>query len=164
MVSTNVVYCKGYKQQLRADFHFVTPVKPAHSIITELVHLHPNGYLLVKKYFAWDGCSGLTRDDRTNTRSCLIHDAFYYLFRQGLLDLIWQETVDDFLQQMIERDTALLIEYYKEAMEFWKERWYRFLQKLNRGWYYKICVRLLGRRCALTSSAREIFVAPIPKR
>lgn len=101
-----VWYCKGYKYQLRKNFRVRTRVHPGRDLITELVELRRDGELTVRKYFAWDGCSGPTWDDRTNMRGCLVHDALYYLLRAGLLGQAWRPEVDAELQRLMEMDSA----------------------------------------------------------
>lgn len=96
-------YCKGYKYQLRETESIQTGIM--HDAETDLVTLK-DGLLTVRKYFAWDGCSGPTWDDRTNMRACLFHDALYYLMRLGLLPETCRQQADDLLRDVMLADGA----------------------------------------------------------
>lgn len=133
-----IKYCKGYKYQLREDYSLQTNVLPKEDIHTELVSLTKDGLLTIRKYFAWDGCSGPTIDDRTNTRACFVHDVFYYLMRMGMLDCLWREVIDSMLEDMMIEDGALPI----------------------RAAYYHSAVHMLAGRCASPKSARKVYEAP----
>lgn len=135
----SITYCAGYKFQLREDCCIQTRVYPSEVLKTELVQLHPDGTLVIRKYFAWDGCSGPTWDDKTNARACLVHDALYYLMREGLLGIGWRDTVDDELMRIMLEDGAWWI----------------------RAWYYKMACHLFAAPCALAKSARKILTTPI---
>lgn len=133
-----IKYCKGYKYQLREDFSVYTPIMPEHDIVVPLVSLTTTGLLTIQKYFAWDGCSGPTWDDRTNMRACLIHDALYYLMRIGALPVTWRPAVDLLLADVMTQDGALLI----------------------RASYYELAVRLCAEDNAMPCNARKVLVAP----
>ena len=106
MVAVLIKYTKGYKYQLREDCFTETEVKPDVPAITDLVQLYPSGLLVIKKYFAWDGCSGPTVDTRTNMRAGLVHDGFFYLMREGLLSKEWIRVVNWTLRQIMLEDGA----------------------------------------------------------
>lgn len=57
-----------------------------HKINTEYIRLCANGKLFVKPRFAWDGASGPTKQTKDTKRGSLVHDALYWLMREGLLD------------------------------------------------------------------------------
>lgn len=136
-------YCKGYKYQLRETAWFHVDCYPDRDLDTPLVSLTMDGLLIIRKYFAWDGCSGPTWDDSTNMRACLIHDALYYLMREGLLDrCLWRLQADNELARYMVADGST-----------------RF-----RANYYRWAVNRFGRRCAAPISAREVYVAPVAKR
>jgi hypothetical protein len=88
-------YSKGFKYILREEMVIQTNVKPKQDIDSEFVGLSKNGLLTIKKFFAWDGCSGPTFDDEHNMIACCIHDAFYYLMRKRLLNTKYKFLADE---------------------------------------------------------------------
>jgi hypothetical protein len=133
-----VYYCNGYKNQLRHDFEHRGTIYPIADIHTELVSLYTSGLFKIRKYFAWDGCSGPTLDTKTTDRGCLVHDAYYYLMRIEELPCAWKDEADLTLKRLMLEDGA--------------PRW--------RAEYYYWAVRLFGGRCILKSSQRKIYVSP----
>ena len=113
-----IKYARGYKYQLRENYLVPTRIYPERDIVTELVRLNRDGLMLIRKYFAWDGCSGPTWDDRTNMRGGLVHDANAYLLRAGLLDPCWLPVVNNELRRMMLEDGAhpLRAQYYELAV------------------------------------------------
>jgi hypothetical protein len=134
----HIRYCRGYKYQLREDAFFYTGIKPGLLAASELVTLHTDGLLHIRKYFAWDGCSGPTWDDRTNMRACLVHDALYYLMRIGELDISFRMAVDALLRDFMIRDGSWPI----------------------RAEYYEAAVNLCAGRQACANSVRKVYSAP----
>jgi hypothetical protein len=55
-------------------------------IDTDYIRLRPDGKLLIKPRYAWDGASGPTKQTPDTKRGSLFHDALYQLMREGLLD------------------------------------------------------------------------------
>ncbi|HOR98919.1 MAG TPA: hypothetical protein PLZ74_11165 [Kiritimatiellia bacterium] len=80
-----IYYRKGYKYQLAEDDVSYTAIRPVADIVTDFIELTKEGRLLIRKAYAWDGCSGCAIDDKTNMRGGLRHDAKYQLMRLGLL-------------------------------------------------------------------------------
>jgi hypothetical protein len=78
-----------------------------------------DGTLTIRKYFAWDGCSGPTWDDRTNIRACLFHDALYYLMRLGLIPETCRQQADGLLRDVMLTDGAIPLRagYYHFAVD-----------------------------------------------
>lgn len=91
-------YKKGYKYQLyKAEIFILGPAfrfdKP---ISTELIELK-DGALLVKKYYAWDGASGPTKDTKNSMRASLGHDAIAQLMRMGFISpSLWRAADSEF--------------------------------------------------------------------
>lgn len=113
-----VSYIDGVKYQVVADLIVKTEVYPPEDVITDLVVLRKDGWLLVKKYFGTDGPSGPTYDTPTNIRGAIIHDAFYFLFRKKKLSLLFKCKVDHELYKIMIKDGSLKIraKYYKWAV------------------------------------------------
>lgn len=137
-MNNKVCYCKGYKYQLREDFICQTNIFPKEDITTELVFLNRFGELIIRKYFAWDGCSGPTWDDSTNMRAGLVHDALYYLMRMGLLSIDWRLKVDEELSRLMIEDGAWEI----------------------RAKYYELAVKTFAESCATEKNKRKVYIAP----
>lgn len=81
-----VFYRKGYKYQLARNHtehlgDYESELVGHMASQGKFIVLGANGHLLLRAGYAWDGCSGPTRDDRTNTRAGLVHDALCQLFR-----------------------------------------------------------------------------------
>lgn len=93
-----IKYREGYKYQLAEDYHTVTRIT-GYDIDTEFIKLDPKGNYLIRKNYAWDGCSGPTWDDETNMRGGLGHDGKYQLMRMGLLPPECREIADEELEQ-----------------------------------------------------------------
>lgn len=73
---------------------------PDIDIVTEFVQLTKDGRISLKKYYCWDGASGLTVDTKSTMRTSLLHDATFQLFRLGLLDLKWFGKANDNLRDI----------------------------------------------------------------
>ena len=90
-------YRKGYKYQLAEDEELQTLFRPDEIIYTTRIILYPNGKLLIRDGYAWDGTSGPVIDRKTNMRGSCGHDALYQLMRMGLLDYhLWRMADRDF--------------------------------------------------------------------
>jgi len=114
-----IFYSEGYKYQLREDYCVSTDIFPKEDIITEYIHLYKNGFLFIKKGYAWNGCSGPTYDDKTNMRPSLIHDAGYQLLRLGLLPKRYKKLFDYVFKKACIEDKMLTCRanYYYFAVD-----------------------------------------------
>jgi len=99
----SISYRKGYKYQLAKDFVIHTGIKD-HPFFIEYIGLCRDGLLLIKTGYAWDGCSGPTRDDKTNMRGGLVHDALYQAIRLGYLPGYHRKTADSLLKRICIED------------------------------------------------------------
>ena len=123
-------YKSGYKYQLVQDDKIVIPIQPGQPPkgqdcfqVGPFIRLFPDGTLVVKAGYAWDGCSGPTWDDDTNMRAGLIHDALYQLIRNDVLpDDPFREMADGVLKQICLDNGMSSI----------------------RAWYYHLAVRKFG--------------------
>jgi len=113
-------YRTGYKYQLAEDYTVQTNIL-GFSISIEYIILTPSGLLTVRKGYAWDGCSGPTKDDKTNMRGGLGHDAKYQLMRMGLLPIECRKIADKELRQDCLDDgmNRFRAWYYFEGVEHW---------------------------------------------
>jgi len=78
-----VYYRKGYKYQLAEPYVGRVCIRPDKHIATDFIILSTDGILMIKAFYAWDGCSGPTIDTKTNLRGGLVHDALCQLARLG---------------------------------------------------------------------------------
>ena len=85
MSRDQIKYREGYKYQLAEDYTIQISIYPIVEIETEFIRLDRDGYLLIRRGYAWDGPSGPTCDTVNSMRGSLVHDALYQLMRQGHL-------------------------------------------------------------------------------
>lgn len=96
-------YIEGAKYQVVEDYHVDTPILGM-TIIDDLFSLTPDGHLVVRKGFAWDGASGPTFDSKSSMSASLVHDVFCICMRDGRLPYaIWQDAVNRFFEVMCQR-------------------------------------------------------------
>lgn len=96
-------YTKGAKYQVAEDYHVVTPIR-GESIDDWMFTLTTDGYLIVRKGFAWDGASGPTFDSPSSMSASLVHDVMCICMRDGRLSYDkWQDTVNQFFEDMCRR-------------------------------------------------------------
>lgn len=110
-----IKYREGYKYQLVETYSVQTAIFPSSDIVTERITLTKLGMLIITEGYAWDGCSGPTKDDKTNMRGGLVHDALCQLGRAGLLDEQWFHACNEELKRICAED----------GMK-WFRRWYYF--------------------------------------
>ncbi len=112
-------YRSGYKYQLVKDYTHKIPIV-GYNVDTEFIQLNIFGYLTLKKGYATDGPSGPTFDTKSAIRSSFVHDALYWLIRNGLIGKSYKELAD-----ILFRDICI-----EDGM--WKIRawiWYMGLKK-----------------------------------
>jgi hypothetical protein len=97
-------YRAGYKYQLAKTYACKTPILGA-SVSAEFYDLHPDGLLVIKQGYAWDGASGPTLDTAASMRPSLVHDVFCQMMRAGELDYYrWQNDVNAFFKTQCMED------------------------------------------------------------
>ena len=89
-----IEYKKGYKYQLFKTYFIKTNIHPLKNIHTERIDLSMDGYLTIRKGYAWDGPSGPTLDTPSFMRGSLIHDSLYQLIRMELLSMECRKGAD----------------------------------------------------------------------
>jgi hypothetical protein len=89
-----ITYSEGYKYQLVRDYSVVVNILNE-TVDSEYIKLYPDGQLIIKKGYAWDGPSGPTIDTRDSMRGALIHDALYQCMRDYGLDRSKYKNVAD---------------------------------------------------------------------
>ena len=94
-----------YKYQLMDDFSIQIDIKPVQNIEFQFLSLSTEGLLTIKKYYAWDGPSGLTIDTNDFMRGSLVHDALYQLMRLSAIDhIVHRQRADEILREICLED------------------------------------------------------------
>lgn len=93
----------NYKYRLTRDTVQQTNIF-GQNIITDFIELYEDGRLLIKKGYAWDGCSGPTIDTKKNMRAGLVHDALYQLIRLGHLPASDKKKIDILFRDILKED------------------------------------------------------------
>lgn len=97
---------RRYKYTLYDNYHLPTDIRPTQPISTDYIDLTTNGWLTIKKKYAWDGPSGPAPDISILMRGSLVHDALYQLMREKLLPLAAREKADWLLREICLEDGA----------------------------------------------------------
>ena len=100
----NIYYKKGYEYQLEKDFELVTGITPPEEGGNDFVWLDKNGYLTIKRGYAWDGPSGPAIHTTNFLRGSLVHDALYQLIRLGVLPMSQRYLADFLLKLLVKED------------------------------------------------------------
>jgi hypothetical protein len=91
-------YVEGFKYQLAKELIVCTGIL-GQSIIDDYFQLFPDGTLIVRKGYAWDGASGPTFDTKSSMRASLVHDALCQMMRDGRLSFTFQDQVNELFRQ-----------------------------------------------------------------
>lgn len=103
MKGDHIKYKEGYKYQLVQSYIVYVGIldRPCK---TDYLTLTRDGYLIIKKSYAWDGASGPTVDTPDTMRGSLVHDALYQLMRLGLLPESYRGKADQLLHDICVED------------------------------------------------------------
>lgn len=141
ITTPKVYYIDGMKYQTTADFQCNTWIRRPEEegiIKTRHIKMFPNGKLVIKAGYAWDGASGPTKDTKNSMRGSLIHDALYQLMRIGKLNGRYRNEVDELLESFC----------LKDGMWRWRAwAWYKAVRKFASG-------------SACSDGIRKVKVAP----
>ena len=100
-----IEYREGYEYQLTSHWSGTVAVKPPELVKNDFIILYPDGYLIIRTGYAWDGPSGLALDTPSFMRASLIHDALYQLMREKLIDVHkWRQVADDEMRRICKED------------------------------------------------------------
>lgn len=115
-----IYYKEGYKYQLTRDTWIKLPFAPEKIIRTWFIEFRADGWLWIRKGYAWDGPSGPTVDTHTFMRSSLIHDVLYQLMRMTLLPQSFKKPADVILYRISREDGMMWFraQYVKKSMVF----------------------------------------------
>ena len=101
---------KKYKYGMMEDMPVQLPFTPplnapnCHSYSGQFLQIDDNGLLIIKKGYAWDGCSSLTWDDKTNMRAGAVHDAGFQLMRMGVIPTNYFQAFNDLFRDILIQD------------------------------------------------------------
>jgi hypothetical protein len=104
MMGDQIKYKEGYKYQLAEDCTLVIAIRPQKPIVTDWIMLSPNGLLIIRKGYAWDGASGPTIDTKSTMRGSLVHDALYQLMRMEMIPEACRIYADQLLHDICVED------------------------------------------------------------
>ena len=107
-------YTKGYKYQLYDSLSVFIPALVTYGSVTSRYVTLGDGLLVISRHWAWDGASGPTIDTKSSMRASCVHDAIYYLIRQGLLPPEAKEIADELLH-----DICLIDEMWHWRADIW---------------------------------------------
>ena len=124
----------GRSYQCVRDFVYPTGVKGYH-VVCDQFTLIPDGRLLIKKYYAWDGPTG-GWNTKTFVKSSCIHDVLCQMVNTGKLE--------QSLQPLIDKQMYLINQ--EEGMWKWRAAW-TFL-----------AVRLFQARKKYLTGKREVYI------
>ena len=103
--SPTLFFTDGHKYQARCQMIYFTNIC-GYEIITDLITLRKDGWMLIESYFAWDGASGPAIDTYNNMRGSQAHDALASLMRMGLLPMRYIEPSNRLIQRLMIEDGA----------------------------------------------------------
>ena len=84
-MNTKLKYQEGYRYQVYEDVLVQTALR-GYTVVHDFFSLSPEGLLIIRRGYAWDGASGrFTLQTKTNRRGSLVHDVLYQAMRLGLL-------------------------------------------------------------------------------
>jgi len=96
-------YSKGYKYQVKRDFHIILAYfNNLDKIETEYARLE-NGVLEVFYTYSFDGASGPTVDTENSMIPSLVHDVLYQLMREGHISFKHWKKADKELYRLLRK-------------------------------------------------------------
>jgi hypothetical protein len=106
-----IKYKSGYKYQTALQHKTMISIT-GHDAESEFVSLSPEGLLLIRSGYAWDGPTGyvLHAYRQRMMRGSIYHDALYQLMREGVLHREHRKEADDvFLLTILEDQTPSML-------------------------------------------------------
>jgi hypothetical protein len=118
-VQKKILYSQGYKYWLREDhYHVLPPCFKGIEVTSDYLVIR-DCILLIRKGYAWNGCSGPTFDTKTNMRAGLVHDAGYQLIVEGLIERSFKDEMDGQLKEICLEDgmNSIRASYFFKGVE-----------------------------------------------
>jgi hypothetical protein len=88
---------------LAESYSLDTAIFPGRPIDTEFIKLWPDGKLLIRQGYAWNGADGVI-DMKSIMRASAVHGALYQLIQQGHLSPSYREIADRELRRICVED------------------------------------------------------------
>lgn len=132
-----VKYKKGYNLQLAEEYIIQIKIT-GHAFDLDFIKLDSEGFLTIKKGYAWDGASKPAVNTRNFIESSLVHDALYQGMREGVIPLKYRDYADKLLQEIC---------LSKGMFPF-------------RAWYVYHAVRLFAKPAAIPRNKKKIYIIP----
>ncbi len=132
---------RNYKYQLVKPYKVKLALLGYDAELTKLV-LSPDGTLLIRKGYCWDGPSGPTIDTLNFMRGSLIHDALYQLIRERKVLPSQRKTADRILREILLADGMSRV----------------------RAWYAYRGVRWFGAGSAKPGTQKPVVITCVPIR
>jgi len=103
-----VVECVFYRHRdrytLAEDYTVVIELKPPQSLTHQRISLSPEGRLMIKRGYSWQGPQGYTGKIFVQMRASLIHSALNDLLTTGQLEPGDTSSIDDICGKVITSD------------------------------------------------------------
>ncbi len=93
-----------YKYQLLKEYRFFCNCPVQAPAEFDFLQANGDGFIVIKKGYAWDGPSGPTIDTENFMRGALVHDSLYQLIREGCINIDYRDHADRLLQEICLRD------------------------------------------------------------
>jgi len=93
-----------FKYRLTETYTLATSIYPPGLIVTTHVTLHMNGNIVLREGWQWDGASSVGIDTPNFMRPSCVHDAFYYLMREGYLPKTYRKQADQLMYRLCRED------------------------------------------------------------
>ena len=84
---------------------------------TDYLQLFADGKIIIKKGYAWDGCSFPAVNTKKNRRASLVHDSGFQLIRLGLLPASCKNAIDKRFFQILKDDGFKMSSIYYFAVD-----------------------------------------------
>ena len=94
---------RKYKYQLVHEYQHDAAIK-GYDVKTPYLNLTPEGELIIKNGYAWDGPSGPTLDTLNFMRGSLVHDALYQVIRMEKIPYAHKDHADRLLRDICRQD------------------------------------------------------------
>ena len=133
-------YKKGYKYISDKQYHQHISIRPQKSISNSFISISPDGQLVIKRCYAWDGASGPTVDTSSSMRPSIVHDALYQLIREGLLPEKYRDEADKIFYDMCIED----------GMWKFRAKYWHYCMKKGYSMFKK----------SLEKKAKKVYIAP----
>lgn len=92
-----------------------------YEIETDYIRLYADGRIIIKKPYAWDGCSRPAINTKKNLRAGLVHDVGYQLIRLKLLPKSCRGAIDNRFYAILKEDKFMFPGLYYTVVDKFAE-------------------------------------------